>query len=130
MERDDKNFERRRYPRHSIKVANSGASFAAEIVNISGSGMELQLTSAINPKTKLIISMRLEEEFLFNGTIMWTVGDYINNQWIYKVGVEIDKIAFEEAMAVTPLEKDELVKSIIPQMKTMGANMISVKKAA
>ncbi len=130
MEQDERNTDRRKEPRYTVKVANSETTLAAEVININGSGMELQLTSSINPKTELIISMRLDEEFLFSGTVMWAVGDYINKQWIFKVGVETNKIAFEEATAVTPLEKSELVKSILPQIIAMGADEISVRKAA
>ncbi len=130
MERDERDANRRKYQRHTDKTPNSETKIFGELINLSGSEMELQLTSAINPKTDLIVSMYLEEECLFKGTVLWTIGDYINDQWIYKVGLETDTIAFEEATAVTPLEKNELLKSILPQLKTTGVNKISVKKAA
>ena len=117
--------DRRREYRHKIridvKVIAPKSSFWAVANNISGGGMEIQTPSPVNPGTKLMTTMQLQEEFVFHGTVVWTLGDYVDNQWIYRVGIKTEMIAFGNMSASTTQEKAELVKRILPQIKARGA---------
>ena len=123
---DKKHFdERRKECRHKIcidvKVIAPKSSFWALATNISGSGLEIQVTSSINPRIKLMTTMQLQEEFVFHSTIVWTLGDFVDGRWIYRLGTKTDSISFRNTMASTPQEKAELVKRILPQIKAKGA---------
>ena len=117
--------ERRKEFRHDIcidvKVIAPKASFWALATNISGGGLEIQVPVTINPGTKLMTSIQLQEEFVFNGTVVWTLGDFVDNRWIYRVGTETDTIAFKNMSASTDQEKADVVKRILPQIKAKGS---------
>jgi len=117
--------DRRREYRHKIridvKVIAPKSSFWAVANNISGGGMEIQTPSPVNPGTKLMAAMQLQEEFVFHGTVVWTLGDYVDKQWIYRVGIKTEMIAFGNMSASTTQEKAELVERILPQIKARGA---------
>lgn len=117
--------DRRREYRHKVridvKVIAPKSSFWAVANNISGGGMEIQTPSPVNPGTKLMTAMQLQEEFVFHGTVVWTLGDYVDNQWIYRVGIKTEMIAFKNMSASTTQETAELVKRILPQIKARGA---------
>lgn len=117
--------DRRKEYRHKIcidvKVIAPKSSFWAVAGNISGGGLEIQMPSPINPGTKLMTAMQLQEEFVFHGTVVWTLGDYVDNRWIYRVGTKTEMIAFKNMSASTAQEKAELVKRILPQIKARGA---------
>lgn len=124
-----KEFEgdRRSEPRHSIcidvKVITPKSSFEAVATNISGGGLEIQGSSTINPKTNLMISMQLQEEFVFHGTVIWTLGNFVANQWVYRVGVKTDTIAFKNMSAESAKEKADLIQKILPQIKARDAGL-------
>jgi len=65
--------------------------------------------------------MQLQEEFVFHGTVMWTLGDYVDNQWVYRVGTKTERIAFKNMSVSKAQEKTELVLRILPQIKAKGA---------
>ncbi len=117
--------ERRKEYRHKIcidvKVIAPKKSFWALATNISGSGLEIQVPSSVNPRVKLMTTMQLEEEFVFHSTVAWTLGDFVDGRWIYRLGTKTDSIAFRNTMASTPQEKVELVKRILPLIKAKGA---------
>ncbi len=117
--------ERRKEYRHKIcmdvKIIAPKTSFWAVASNISGGGIELQIPSPINPGTKLMTAMQLQEEFVFHGTVVWTLGDYVDNRWIYRVGTKTERIVFRNMTASTAKEKAEFVKRILPQIKARGA---------
>jgi len=117
--------DRRKEYRHKIcidvKVIAPKSSFWALASNISGGGLEIQTPSPINPGTKLMTAMQLQEEFVFHGTVMWTLGDYVDNQWVYRVGTKTERIAFKNMSASKAQEKAELVMRILPQIKAKGA---------
>lgn len=119
--------DRRSEPRHSIcidvNVITPKSSFEAVATNISGGGLEIQVSSLINPKTNLIISMQLQEEFVFKGIVIWTLGNCIGNQWSYRVGIKTETIAFKNMSATSPKEKADLVEKILPQIKAKGVGI-------
>ena len=117
--------ERRKEYRHKIcidvKVIAPKSSFWALATNISGGGLEIQIPSSINPKIKLMTTMQLQEEFVFHSTVVWTLGDFVDGRWIYRVGTKTDSIAFKNTTVSTAQEKADLVKRILPQIKAKGA---------
>lgn len=130
-----KEGERRKEPRYEIcsdvTVMTSNATIIAAAKNISGGGMEIQLQKCINPATNLTILLRVHEEFTFQGTVVWTLGDYINKQWIYRVGIKTMSISHKNGTVTTSQEKRELVKTILPYISTVKVDeRIRSKKAA
>ena len=123
---ETKGVDRRKEPRYEIlieaNVMTPGGSFTATAKNISGGGMEIQLPEPINPNTKLTISLQLHEEFVFHGTVVWTLGDYINKGWIYRTGIKTDTIMFKDRTLVGDQEKRELVQRILPRIRDLGAD--------
>jgi len=119
--------DRRKEYRHKIcidaKVIVPKSSFWAVATNISGGGLEIQSPSIINPKTKLMISIQLQEEFMFHGVVIWTLGDFIDNRWVYRIGIKTDEISFKNMSARTTTEKAELVQRILPQIKAKGTEV-------
>ncbi len=117
--------DRRKEPRHKIRIEVNviipKTSLRATVANISGGGMEIQLPTAINPGTKVIVSMQLQEEFVFHATVVWTLGDFVDERWIYRVGIKTEAISFKDFVATTTLEKAELVQEILPQIKAKGS---------
>jgi len=125
--RDGSNGDRRSEYRHKIRIDVSvitpDTSFWAVATNISGGGLEIQSASIINPKTNLMISFQLQEDFVFSGTVIWTLSDFVNGQWVYRIGIKTDDIAFKNMFATSTEEKAELVKRILPQIKAKGAGI-------
>ncbi len=119
--------DRRREFRHNIcldaKVITPKSSFRVLATNISGGGLEIQSPSIINPKTKLMVSLQLQEEFVFNGTVIWTLGDFVENRWVYRVGIRTDDITFKNKLATSTEEKTELVQRILPQIKARSVEI-------
>ena len=119
--------DRRSESRHNIcidvKVITPKSSFEAVATNISGGGLEIQVSSIINPKTNLMISLQLQEEFVFQGTVIWTLGNFVTNRWVYRVGIKTDTIAFKNMSATSTKEKADLIQKILPQIKARGAGI-------
>jgi len=117
--------DRRKECRHriwiDIKIISPKNSFWGVATNISGGGLEIQSPTIINPKTKLMICMKLQEEFVFHGIVIWTLGDFTDGQWVYRVGMKTDAIAFKNMTAKTTEKKAELVQKILPQIRAKGA---------
>lgn len=115
---------RRQEYRHKIyidvKVIAPKSSFWALATNISGGGMEMKVPKTMNPGTQLMTTLHLQEEFVFYGTVIWTLGDFVDNRWIYRVGTKTETIVFNNLSASTAQEKTELVKKILPQIRAKG----------
>ncbi|MBW1902290.1 MAG: PilZ domain-containing protein [Deltaproteobacteria bacterium] len=91
--------DRRKEYRHKICVDAQAitpkSSFEVLATNISGGGLEIQCPSIINPRTELMITLQLQEEFVFHGTVIWTLGDFVDNRWLYRVGIKTNAISFK-----------------------------------
>lgn len=134
MKSDTAFVDRRKEPRYEIwldaKVIGPKGSYIAAVKNISGGGMEIQLPRAITPNTVVSISLYLNEEIIFRGISVWTIGDYINNQWIHRVGIKTKAIVFNNRQVEKPQEKRKLVESLLPAIKAAGANRVPVGSKA
>ncbi len=110
--------------RHQVcidaKVIGAKASFPAIVTSISGSSLELQTSVKINPKARFLISILLQQEFVFYCSGVWILGDFVDSQWIYQIGLQIESISFRNVSANTPQEKSQLVQEILPQIKAKG----------
>ena len=113
--------DRRKECRHriwiDIKIITPKNSFWGVATNISGGGLEIQSPTIINPKTKLMICMQLQEEFVFHGIVIWTLGDFTDGQWVYRVGMKTDAIALivsEETGEISYSKKGILVHNVNP----------------
>jgi len=119
--------DRRKEYRHKICVDAQAitpkSSFEVLATNISGCGLEIQCPSIINPRTELMITLQLQEEFVFHGTVIWTLGDFVDNQWLYRVGIKTNTISFKDMSVTSTKEKAELVQRILPQIKAKGAGI-------
>ena len=124
--------ERRREKRHpvciDVRVIAPKNSFPALATNVSGGGLEISTPTGINPQTKLMIFLQLEEEFVFHGTVIWTLGDFVNKKWIYRAGIRTDTIVFKNRQANTAAEKAEIVNKILPQIKDREAGKNALKR--
>ena len=116
--------ERRKEYRHKICVdahaITPDSSFEVIVTNISGGGLEIQGASIINPRTEIMITLQIQEEFVFHGTVIWTLGDFVDNRWRYRVGIKTNAISFKDMSASSTKEKAELVQRILPQIKAKG----------
>ncbi len=134
MEGNNKNGDRRKEPRYKIsiqtQVTTPDASITATANNISGGGMEIQLHKGINPYTSLTISIQIHEDFVFHGTVVWTLGDYIDKQWVYRAGIKTDVISYKNGKAITAQEKRELVQKILPKIRAKGAYAFGMSQKA
>lgn len=110
------------------KVITPKSSLGAVATNISGGGLEIQCTSIINPKTGLMVTLQPQEEFVFHGTVIWTLGDFVDNRWIYRMGINTDVIAFRDMSATSIADKADLVKRILPQIKAKVAGIGASEK--
>ena len=130
--KDQLDGDRRKEYRHKVcidaKIITSNASFKALVSNISGGGLEIEGPSNVNPDSSLLISIMLTEEFVFRGTVIWTLCDYVNHKWIYRIGVQTDSISFRNVCATATEEKAELIQKILPQIEAKGAIFSEDKK--
>ena len=67
-------------------IMASNTTFRALVSSLSGSGMEMLADKSIDPKKKVLISIRLQEEFVFHGTVLWTLSDFVGQKWVYRIG--------------------------------------------
>ncbi len=126
MSLNNENADRRKEPRYEIwsdvKVMTPENIHIAAAKNISGGGMEIQLSKCINPNIQLTVSLKLHDEFIFRGTVVWTLGDYIDGGWIYRVGIKTKQITSKNGIARTSREKRELVERILPHIPNVRVN--------
>jgi len=119
--------DRRKECRHKIcidaQAITPKSSFEVLATNISGGGLEIQCPAIINPRTELMITLQLQEEFGFHGTVIWTLGDFVDKRWLYRVGIRTNAISFKDKSATSTKEKAELVQRILPQIKAKGAGI-------
>jgi hypothetical protein len=124
MAPDQSKYNRTSEPWHEVcldaRAITAKSSTRVTVERIRGDGIEIHSHTMINPRTKLMISITLPEEFVFYGVVIWTLGEFSNNQWSYKSGIETDSICFKNASADTPEEKKDLVKGILPRIRAMG----------
>ncbi len=117
--------DRRKETRHDVcieaGIMTSNSTFKALVTNLSGGGLEIQADHTITPQKKILISIRLQEEFVFHGTILWTLCDFVGQKWVYRIGVDIEAIGFKNMTATTLEERSELVKMILPRVQAKGA---------
>jgi len=134
MSWNEKDGDRRKEPRYDVrtevKVMTPDATYIAAARNISGGGMEIQLPKCINPHTELTVSMKLQDEFIFRGTVVWTLGNCFNNQWIHRVGIETRHIVSKDGTAKTPEDKREVVKKILPYICIVSPHETMLNQAA
>ena len=134
MSWNKKDGDRRKEPRYEVrtdvKVMTPDSTNIAAANNISGGGMEIQLPKCINPHTELTVSMKLQDEFIFRGTVVWTLGDCINNRWIYRVGIETKHIVSKDGTARTSEEKREVVKKILPYISIVSPHETMLDQVA
>jgi len=134
MEKNKPINERRQEPRYDIwieaEVETPEATIIAAAKNISGGGIEIQLNKGINPYTKLCVTLQLPEKLVFYGTVVWTLGDYINDQWIHRTGIKTDVISHKNGQAVTVQEKSDLVRRILPRIRAMSVKIIEKEQVA
>jgi hypothetical protein len=117
-------IERRKEPRYNIladaKVKTPETTLTAAVKNISGGGMEIHLQKSVNPRTLLSVSLQLDVEYVFHGSVVWTLGNYVNHQWLYRVGIKTMDIVSENCTAKSSQEKRDLVLSILPYMNVVN----------
>ena len=92
--------------------------------------MEIQLPRAITPNTSVAVSLYLNEELVFRGVSVWTIGDYVKDQWIHRVGIKTKTILYKNRKVEEPQEKRKLVESLLPKMRAAGANRIPIGSRA
>ncbi len=116
--------DRRKEYRHEVwieaKVIAPKTSFRGMVANISGGGLEIHSPIVINPKTKLMITLELQEDFVFHGTVIWTLGDFVDGHWVYRVGIKTDAISFRNKMAASAEDKYDLIQKILPNIRANG----------
>jgi len=121
MEGTTQRVDRRKEPRYKtlveVGISTPSGSHKGLMKNISGSGMEIQMSKEINPNTKLTISLELDETYLFNGTVVWTLGDYINDGWIYRFGLLTGSILYKGKNIDDAQEKRSLVEQLLPAIR-------------
>ncbi len=121
MENTPKNPDRRSEPRHDIlievKIMTIGKTLFGTATNISGGGMESRINEELNPNTTLAVSMQLDNEIIFKGKVIWTLGDFENGRWLYRVGIQTECIEFGNRELVSPQEKRHLVQKLLPSIR-------------
>ncbi len=118
---NDRPSARRQFICIDAQVITSNDSFTALVSNISGNGLEIQAPLNIAPKTAVLISIMLAESFVFRGVVVWTLCDFINKQWVYRIGVQTDSISFRDMVVTKLTEKNDLVQRISPQIEAKSA---------
>ncbi len=116
--------DRRKEPRYEtnaeITIVIGGETHSGSMHNLSGGGMEIQLSKAVSPATNTTVSLYLHHEFIFNGVVIWTLGDYIEKRWIYRVGIKTNSISYKNQKTTDPKEKRELVQRLLPAIRKLS----------
>ena len=126
---EESNGDRRRQPREKVSVAIEVSTpedtLQARMANISGDGMEVDASVLIEPKTKIRVSIefneahRLNEVVVFEGTVVWALGEYTDYKYIYRMGVQTSTITFRDRTADSFETRAEMVKEILPTLKAL-----------
>lgn len=114
---DDRRCEPRYKTSVALKVSTPHKILNGSLNNISGGGMEIEVAKEINPNTNLKITLSLDEKYYFKGKVIWTLGDYVNKKWVFRIGIKTDSIHSRNENAVEPFEKTTLIKKILPRIK-------------
>jgi hypothetical protein len=135
MESNSTGIERRSEPRHSthirVMVAVGQESLGATLTNISGGGLEIQVSRPVNPGTSMTVSLVLDSEFKFMCKAIWTLGEYIDKKWIYRVGGQTGVIIHKNGQAVAAQDKLDLVNKILPLIRQISTDQENtIKKVA
>jgi len=135
------NRDRRKQPRHKIwidaKVITPDNSVSAVATNLSADGLGILALNPILPEANVNISLQLQEEIVFSGTVLWTVDLHAGGGVIYQMGIRIDGIVSTDidknvsigitgspdTTVVKILKKPKLVKKILSLIKDAGGEV-------
>ncbi len=113
--------DRRREPRYEtefdVLVIISAKRYRGLMKSVSGSGMEIQVSREINPNTNLHVSLQFPREFMFCGKVVWTIGDYIGQEWVYRIGIKTESISYKNKKLTDPAEKKDLILRLLPSLR-------------
>ena len=89
-------LERRRYPRHEMKMAVlfflEDKRIPATTVDISKCGMNVICEQEIPPGTKPDISIKYIDDYSIHGTVRWINKIQEGPKNLYRMGIELDSI--------------------------------------
>ena len=135
MEWDPQLPDRRKEPRYEarakVRVVISGRNYMGQMRNISGGGMEILIPKEVNPTSQITVYLQLHHDFVFNGVIVWTLGDFKNNKWVYRVGIKTDSIVYNNNKVESPEDKRNLIKRLLPSiLKLNQVESLTIENAA
>jgi len=120
--------DRRRYPRYEAKVgatiSTTGHKIQADLVDISEGGFGVISEKAIEPGTKVSVSLELKGNFTIQGTVIWSSYICDDDKNHYRMGIETERIILKDIKAIGFPEKSELVAQIIFQIKKQGIKVV------
>lgn len=120
--------DRRRHLRYEVKVGatilTADIKFKAIMIDISESGIGVIAENAIRPGTKVFISLELKVNYVFHGTVIWSLQIHDNKENYYKLGIETERIILKDIKAISFPEKSELVAQILSQIKKQRIKVV------
>ena len=122
------NNNRRRHVRYEVKVGatifTADIKFKANMIDISEGGIGVISENAISPGTKVFISLELKGNYVFHGTVIWSLHIIDDKENYYKMGIETDSIILKDIKAISFPEKSELVAQILSQIKKQKIRVV------
>ncbi len=95
-----------------IAAGTPHISFPAKLIDISIGGFRIQTPKDILPGVGIALFLRLDEEILLRGTVVWLMEEYISGKLAYLIGCQ--------TMGLRPEEEALNIRGLLSKIKNMA----------
>jgi len=114
--------ERRKYPRHELrieaKLATEAQTVPVAMTNVSEEGVLLESAAAIPEGTQVVLSFQMAEKTFLKGEVVWLLDTFVDDIMVYLIGMEIEAIVLPEIQAIGTSDKTQMIREIISWIET------------
>ena len=93
------------------------------VTEISAECINIQSASVIPPKTRVVISLRLDKKIVLRGNVVWVLDTQSEEgEQYYQAGIKTDVILHPDIKAIGLAERSKLLQEILYQIMERSEN--------
>ena len=113
MSNEDRRREKRTNINAEIVITAPETTLAGKALEISVEGMRIQSNKAVTPGAKVAVTLKMAEEFILHGVVLWALSLLSDGLPAYQMGIGTESIAAKDMLAVGYAQKSEIVRKIV-----------------
>ena len=122
--------DRRKHKRYKIlvdtRVITPETTMSGIADEISGDGIRILSKKAIESGIDVIVSIKIKDEILLHGTVIWAIEFRDDTMHGYKIGIQTYAIVYKDIKAIGFPKKSELLQEILTFLKEQGETVTEV----